>query len=166
MTNAIIQPRNQAKPPLAGAHQKSGCGERNLPETLVVGAILWLQNFVGKAQLNVLIDGLKGEESGFFCLKIMALAQIICDMPTTYETDGSPTKLCYLHYFTGNSDWYILEKDSETEQWQCFALCQVAGGEPEFGYCSIAEIIEAGAEIDLYFVPTALATVAKKLKGI
>lgn len=164
MTNAIIQPQNQAKSPPAGAHQKSG--GQSL-KSLAAEAFPSLHMYIGTSQMQALLDGIFGEEGEFLLLKIMALAQIIRDMPKTYETTGQgDAAVCSLHYFFRGCDWYIIEKDVETEENQAFGLCRLGHGEPEFGYISLPEILSAGAEIDLYFEPTPVATIAKKLKGI
>jgi len=76
-------------------------------------------------------------------------------MPRPYATDGTPTddKIVHLHYFSGGSDWYIVERDSSDEQLQAFGLACLQGEYPEWGYISIQELIENGVELDLYFTP-------------
>lgn len=88
------------------------------------------------------------------------LNQIIPKIPVTYETDEIRTKdkIAYLHYFYGNMDWYIFEKDrgdgtSDKSQHQAYGM---AGTDQffELGYISIADIIKNGkVELDLYFTP-------------
>lgn len=164
MTNATIQPQNQATPSPTGAHQKSG-GQST--KSLAAEALPLLYMYIGTGQTHAIIDGVLGEECEFFLLKIIALAQTIRDMPKTYETDGQgDAAVCILHYFFRGCDWFIIEKDSEEQQNQAFGLCRINGGDPEFGYVSLPEILAAGAELDLYFEPAPVATIAKKLKGI
>lgn len=88
------------------------------------------------------------------------LNQIIPKIPVTYETDEIRTqdKIAYLHYFYGNMDWYIFEKDrgdgiSDKSQYQAYGM---TGTDQffELGYISIADIIKNGkVELDLYFTP-------------
>ena len=74
-------------------------------------------------------------------------------MPKTYEQDGNGgDAIVSLHYFKGGMEWYILERDKSDEQEQAFGLADLGDG-GELGYISIQELIENGAEIDLYFTP-------------
>lgn len=80
-------------------------------------------------------------------------------MPLPYETDGQGSQaVARLHYFTGSADWYITERDSSAEQLQAMGLANLGYG-CELGYISIAELISAGAELDLYWTPRTLAEI-------
>jgi hypothetical protein len=47
------------------------------------------------------------------CSEMADLEERIATMPKTYEPDGTPGKdLATLHYFMGDSDWWIIEKDA------------------------------------------------------
>lgn len=89
------------------------------------------------------------------------LNEIIPAIPKTYETDGITLneKVAYLHYFYGNMDWYIFEKDmgdgsSDLSQYQAYGMADFGDGS-ELGYISIADILKQGkVELDLYFEPT------------
>ncbi|MFA6572014.1 MAG: strawberry notch C-terminal domain-containing protein, partial [Bacteroidota bacterium] len=87
------------------------------------------------------------------------LDSAISKMPYTYQTEGQGNKaIVYLHYFYGSSDWYITEKDKETEQLQAFGLADM--GFPEMGYINIEEIKSMGkVELDFYWKPKTLAEV-------
>jgi hypothetical protein len=115
-----------------------------------------LQHFIGPAQLRVMADGCGGEEKEFFFGKLLELANTARTMPQVYAQDGlGDSALAYLHYFTGSCDWYITERDTTDEQIQAFGLANLGYG-GELGYISIAELIEAGAELDLHWTPKPL----------
>src|SRR6185437_1364050 len=104
---------------------------------------------------------LQGEEKQFFISKLAELAEMIAGMPVTYQQEGKGDEATvYLHYFAGGqASWYITEKDVETAdepgQHQAFGIADLGDG-PEFGYISIVELMQCGAEIDLYFTPCTL----------
>jgi hypothetical protein len=125
-----------------------------------VKAISSLRHFIGQDQLYVIADLCRSaEEKQFFFDKVAELARITAVMPKVYEQDGKgDNALAHLHYFTGGCDWYITERDTSHEQHQAFGLADLGYG-PELGYISIAELIEAGAEIDLHFTPKTLAQI-------
>jgi hypothetical protein len=94
-------------------------------------------------------------------------------MPQTYETDDVPTpnKIVHLHYFLGGSDYYIIEKDkgsSDDEvkgiQNQSFGYAILNGDtiNAEWGYISIAELIENNVELDFHFSPIKFNELKKK----
>ncbi len=81
-------------------------------------------------------------------------------MPKTYEQDGKgDDAVVYLHYFRGDMDWYITEKDMEAEQHQAFGLADLGMGFPELGYINISELIDNNVELDLYWEPKTLREV-------
>jgi hypothetical protein len=120
-----------------------------LPETLY---------FIPKSQLSIIRSNMEFNDVR------ERLNSIIQSMPVTYETDNISVadKTVYLHYFHGNMDWYIFEKDKgdgtkDKSQQQAYGMASF-GGEPEdaeMGYISIAEIIsgKTPVELDLYFTP-------------
>lgn len=117
-------------------------------------------------ELQAIGDGCRSEEKQFFFDKIVEMAGIISTMPKTYEQDGKGNEaIVYLHYFRGNQDWYITEKDMETPeepgQYQAFGLADLGYG-GELGYISIVELVKAGVELDLYFKPRTLAEIKAK----
>ena len=115
-------------------------------------AVRQLREFIGKAQMKVLGDMCRGEERKWFQSRLCELAEIIRQMPSSYETDGQGDRVvAHLHYFTAGWDFYLTEKDSNLGQHQAFGL--VTGFEPELGYISLPEILAVGAEIDLYWQP-------------
>jgi len=119
-----------------------------------------LKPFVSASQLSVIssIDELS---------KIAKdLSQIIKTMPKSYETDGKSEDeiLVKLHYFNGNSDWYITEKDSLDDQLQAFGYCILNGdiNNAELGYININELKQLNVEIDLYWKEKSLSQVKNK----
>lgn len=93
---------------------------------------------------------------------------IINKMPKTYETEDTPTKdkIVWLHYFYGQSDWYIVEKDMEEEQLQAFGYVVLNGDlqNAELGYISIEELKETNEiQLDFYFDPITFKEIHKQL---
>ena len=84
------------------------------------------------------------------------MAKIFENMPVTYEG----TDIAYLHYFSGNCDWYILEKDCLPYQLQAFGYVNLGWGY-ECGYISIIELIENNIQLDLFFTPQPIKKLIK-----
>ena len=126
----------------------------------VIEAVRTVKDFVSDSQLEAMGDGVRGEESEFFKTLFVKLAETITNMPVTYKTDGQGDEaIVHLHYFRGNMDWYITEKDVGDEQIQAFGLADLGMGFPELGYISIEELVANGIELDLYWTPKTLAEV-------
>ena len=120
-------------------------------------AIIKLIRFISSAQLKVIGSQCCGEEKQFFYDKLVELANIVETMPVTYQTDGQGDQaIVHLHYFTAGADWYITERDCETEQLQAFGKADLGYG-GELGYISLVEILKYGAELDLYWQPRKLS---------
>jgi hypothetical protein len=116
-----------------------------------------LARFIGVDQLECLRIGLQGEEKEFFIEKIIELRDLVHNMPKTYEQDEKGDQaVIFLHYFIGNCNWWITEKDSEFIQHQAFGLADLGYG-AEYGYISIEELIENGVELDFYYKPRTVA---------
>ena len=130
----------------------------------VIEAVHTVKTFVGDNQLEAMGDGVRGEEGEFFKTLFVKLAETITNMPVTYKTDGQGNDaIVHLHYFRGNMNWYITEKDmgdgDGDEQIQAFGLADLGMGYPELGYISIEELVSNGVELDLYWTPKTLAEV-------
>ena len=110
-------------------------------------------------QYEVITDAMLGEEGGHFIEIIDRIHATWQAMPKTYEsTAKGRAALAHLHYFTGGCDWWIVEKDADPDhagQVQAFGVADLGMG-PEAGYISIPELLENGAELDLYFTPKRL----------
>jgi hypothetical protein len=127
-----------------------------------IKALATLRGFIGKSQLSAVGDCCRGEEKQFFFDKMVELAGIVESMPKTYEQEGlGDQAVAHLHYFTSGCDWYITEKDMEREQHQAYGSANIGYG-AERGYISIVDLLQVGAELDLYFKPKTLAELAKK----
>lgn len=131
----------------------------------VTAALPTLRQFISPVQLSVLGSNCRGPEGQFFKDKLCDLAKLFQTMPKTYEQDGKGDKaVASLHYFNGGADWYITEKDVDSDgegQIQAFGLCNLGYG-AELGYVSIVELIENGVELDLHFTPCTLAEIKAK----
>lgn len=112
-----------------------------------------LNDFMPRGQIKTCLNAMKGEEKAHF-------VEILDDMVNRTETMPGPYKsiqpvqdaIVHLHYFRGEMDWYIVEKDSSREQLQAYGRADLGYG-PEWGYICIQELIENGVELDLYFTP-------------
>ena len=108
------------------------------------------------AQYEAIIDGMMGEEGDAIIELIDHIYSMWQAMPKTYEsTAKGRAALAHLHYFIGGCDWWIVEKDSDPDhagQVQAFGIADLGMG-AELGYISIPELLENGAELDLYFTP-------------
>ena len=115
-------------------------------------AAITLASFMAPSQLGYMGSMCRGEEGEFFKAKMVELAETVTTMPKTYEQDGKgDDAVAYLHYFMGGGDWYITEKDMETDQLQAFGLAMIH--ERELGYISIVELQTMGVMLDLHFDP-------------
>lgn len=122
-------------------------------------AIKFLEDFIPVSERESIISGFFGEEKQFFYDKAVEMMEIIIKMPHTHQQDGlGKNAIAHLHYFRGGMDWYITEKDIDTDglgQIQAFGSANLGYG-PELGYIAISELIENGVELDLYFTPKSL----------
>lgn len=119
-----------------------------------------LRHFIGRQQALCLGECLIGEEGDYFDELLTKYGERIANMPKTYDQDGKgDDAIVTLHYFKNGCDWWISEKDAGAtddenpgEQIQAFGFANLGYG-AEMGYISIAELIAAGVELDLYFEP-------------
>jgi len=135
---------------------------QNLPATKLQAAtaLHQMKGFIGRSQLAAIDAGVWSEERQFFYDKLVEMAEIITKMPVTYETDGQGDQaIVKLHYFTAGADFYITERDCEAEQLQAFGKADIFQDGGEWGYISIVEILECGAELDLHWTPKTLAEI-------
>lgn len=134
-----------------------------------------LYHFIGASQGAAIGAALRGEEGQFFHDKLDELAEIVRTMPKTGETDGlGENAIVHLHYFYGGADWFITEKDMGSpddapedvgKQFQAFGWAEILPDCGEYGYISIEEVCDAGAELDLYWKPKTVAEAIKERKA-
>jgi len=131
------------------------------------GNLYSIREFLCFGQKSALFEALKGEEAPEFATMIEQLKARIDTMPVTYEQDGKGDEaIAYLHYFHGGFDWYITEKDVSGEGHpQAFGLASM-GDYPEMGYINIEELMKHGVEMDLYFEPTPIGDIQRKLMAV
>lgn len=138
--------------------------EKHIDLMTTAAAFQKIKQFVSSAQISILADLCSNsEERHEFRSIVLSLAERIETMPATYETEGSADPIAFLHYFRGNADFYITEKDCDDDgegQIQAFGLADIGYG-AELGYISIQELIENRVEIDLYFEPKRLSSIRK-----
>jgi hypothetical protein len=102
------------------------------------------------------------ESIGSFQDEIKRLLEAVNELPVAYGTEGisENDKIAMLHYFSGGSDWYIVEKDTTDQQNQAFGLAILSGNYPELGYISIQEMIgNDKIELDFHFEPKKLGAI-------
>lgn len=118
--------------------------------------------FVPKHQLSIIKNNVEFNDAR------IRVNKAVSDLPGTYQTDGikAPDKIAYLHYFYGDMNWYIFEKDmgdgsKDKSQRQAFGMASF-GQEYEMGYIDISAFItDNKVELDLYFTPTEWKNVNK-----
>ncbi|MDD5013514.1 MAG: N-6 DNA methylase [Atribacterota bacterium] len=117
---------------------------KDIPESVKIFMPKFQQDIIiGSVEHKVIIDN---------------LAEIIDKMPSVKQRYKGKLedKIIYLHYFYGKSDWYISEKDSESEQLQAFGYVILNGDmiNSEWGYINVEEIKEINKiELDFFFDP-------------
>ncbi len=121
-------------------------------------AMTYLKPFMSVQQRNAVKQLMQGEEKQFFYDKMVELADIIRNMPHTYQQRGDdPTY--YLHYFKGGADWHIAEKDKLGDgTLQAFGHADLFGDGGELGYINIGELVANGVELDFHFDPRKLVS--------
>jgi len=125
--------------------------------------IQFLRPYLSAAQLSTLVQLCRGEEGEFFVRKLLDIQQLLVAMPRTYaQSDLGDSATVHLHYFVGSCDWWITELDIEDGVSQAFGLGSL-GYEPEMGYISITELIQNGAELDLYWIPKPVSEIRSAL---
>jgi hypothetical protein len=117
-------------------------------------ALATLRTLTTPEQCTVILAAARGEEGEHFREIIARIHATWQAMPKTYETDTQGrAALARLHYFIGGCDWWIVEKDADPDhagQVQAFGIADLGMG-TELGYISIPELLENGAELDLYY---------------
>lgn len=124
--------------------------------------------FVSGMQSATIAEGFRGEESNYFMQKVVDLAELIDGMAKTYEqADKGDQAIVFLHYFHGDSHWFVTEKDVNGGVDQAYGYAILHGDEQcaELCYISIRELTRCNVELDLYFSPCTLAEVkAERMK--
>jgi hypothetical protein len=132
-------------------------------ERVKTDVTILIDHFLGNAQKRVVLAALRGEEKKYFSEKLIELAALVASMPVTYQNDFAPgprDPIVYLHYFVGNGDWYVIEKDVNLDgegQIQAFGLADPYRDGGELGYISLPEVLGCGAELDFHFEPRPLS---------
>lgn len=128
-------------------------------------ASLLVKPFLSTKQNSFLMAQCNGEAQKLAINKLNAIAQIIDDMPKSFEQVGKGDQaIAYLHYSTDDSDWFITEKNADGYIGEAFGYT-ILNGRQHFsdpngkGLVSIFEITRHGAELDLEFTPCTIAEV-------
>ncbi len=122
-----------------------------------------LKMLTGPEQYEVITDAMLGEEGDAFIEIIDRVYATWEQMPKTYETaDQGRETIAHLHFFVGSCDWWIVEKDADTDhagQVQAFGIADLGMGYRELGYISIPELLANGAELDLHYRPKTIGEI-------
>ena len=114
-------------------------------------------------QYEVITDAMLGEEDDHFIEIIDRIYATWEQMPKTYATaDQGREAIAHLHFFVGSCDWWIVEKDADTDhagQVQTFGIADLGMGYRELGYISIPELLANGAELDLHYRPKTIGEI-------
>lgn len=120
--------------------------------------LVFIRKFFNKSQFLVFMDYIShSEEKKFFKSQVNHFYSILKQVPKLYGQDCKQEKIAYLHYFTPNADWYVLEVNEDTGE--MFGLVKMYGNYPEYGYFYISELISVNAEFDMYFEPINLKNI-------
>ncbi len=121
--------------------------------------------FIPPLQKQAIIDGLVGEEQGYFVEVLNSLSTTIQTAPAIYETDGMDEVKPVLHYFSGNVDVFITEIDKETNQH--YGYTSLGLGYFEGGYIELDYIFQELPllNLDLNFNPETIDYYKKKFEG-
>lgn len=128
-----------------------------------------LREFIPREQglaLNEICRTKEGREE--MAEPLTRLVATVQAMPKTYDQENlGEEAVVHLHYFTGGCDWWITEKDMDTDgegQVQAFGYADL--GDPqnaELGYISIKELCEVRTmNVDLYWTPITLRELVAK----
>ena len=97
---------------------------------------------------------------------VQKAAKMFRDTPPLGATEGQPEEVAKvaLHYFGGNSDWYIKELDLETGEAFGFAVLNGDTENAEYGYINLRELARSNyAQLDLYWdANTTMLDIKKK----
>ena len=127
-----------------------------------------LGNFISASQILTLQKQLKREaEDNWLWCEVLRLCSRILTMPKTYQTDGQgDDAVAMLHYSLNGSDWWVTERDVIlNEQIQAFGFVCLSGRYrgAELGHINIRELVEAGAQLDLYWEREPLSAIKERL---
>lgn len=124
-------------------------------------AFMAAHQFIGPDQTEAMANLARGgEESQHWREKIVEIQGVVETMPRIYEQDGKGDEaIVSLHYFRGDMDWWITERDTSVVQHQCFGLADLGMGCAELGYISLLELFSVGAELDCYWTIKTLGEV-------
>lgn len=125
-----------------------------------------LKPFLPAGEYGALRQAINGEEGAAIRQLCADQVALIAAMPVTYQQDGKgDAAIAYLHYFFGGSDWFITEKDKLGDgraQAYGFAVLNGDTDNAEYGYISIAELVENEVELDLYWQTQPMSEVKKE----
>lgn len=156
----------------------------NEPEVLAL--VETVKPFFPEIQLQVVLEHISDSKHpdwlstrAHYIGVLQSFKETFARIPKLYETEPEAPKedeaddkdavsksgeaIAYLHYFIGRCDWWITEKESESEL--VYGVTDLGYG-PEFGYISLVELLEVrvkspsgfmlGVELDFHWEPKPL----------
>lgn len=118
--------------------------------TTTINKLKEIHKFFPPMQLEIILENLSIEESGYYKNVISQLYKSINTAPNLYETDGKGTKVKpVLHYFFGNIDIFVTEIDKENQEH--FGYTSLGMGYLEAGYIDLKDIFQQVPLLNLDF---------------
>lgn len=120
-------------------------------------------SYIPKSQFQIMQSNISrnASDAEYFINKLENFDSIIEAMPESSEsTVESESATIFLHYYDGITDWFILEKESGSQQY--FAFVDGGDGEPELGKVSIEKLLTGRCNLDLAWRARTLKEVRKE----
>ena len=111
-----------------------------------------LSHFISPEQMGAIAYATMGVDREDIEERFRSVLETICEMPALYAQEGKgDDAVVFLHYFKGSSDWFVTELDPVTETAFGYVILNGNTELAELGYIQISELVQANAEIDLYW---------------
>jgi hypothetical protein len=112
--------------------------------------------YLGYPQQEALLYALQGAEAPAAAALLDQLVVTLQAMPHYLHTRAlGGAALVHLHYFQGESHWYVTELDGEVKQASGYGFVVINGdlqnADPQ--YIDIAYLVRYATELDLYWTP-------------
>lgn len=121
--------------------------------------------FMPRAELLALDYALRGPDCATIGPLIAALANTLADMPHTYpHQPQGDAAIVHLHYFHGESHWYVTEMDSDGHAFGFLAINGALQNAAPY-HVDIDELVLRGVELDLYWTKRTLGDLKLQLRA-
>ena len=125
-------------------------------------ALATLSSLTTPRQYDPIAAALRADERSHFADDVVHIHESWHALPRTLASEAhGRAAVVQLHYFRGDADWWVTGRDIDPDNpgrvW-AFGLADFGSGPEPLGF-SIREIIDCGAELDLYWQPKTVAEV-------